>query len=160
MTPQSQTAICLKPSCDGQNGNHRSAYVDEIVDGIQIHNGAEGESVYSAVDPYTDGTAKRDDTKPLIFCRISPGIYEFLGFDGDPLDLTKKFTFRCDRIREAYRVFSDLIREWGMEARFKNMSASERIRLFHATLKEQPALLDIADEELRAKQSLAQLRLD
>ena len=56
------------------SGKHRSANVDEIVDGIQIANGAEKESVYSSIDPYTEGAVKRDDSKPLIFRRISPGL--------------------------------------------------------------------------------------
>ena len=141
------------------NGKHRCAHVDEIVDGIQIANGAERESVYSTIDPYTDGAAKRDDSKPLIFRRVSPGHYEFLGFDGDPLDLTKKLTFRSDLIREAYSVFCGLIRKTGKEAEFKNRSTSERMQVFHANLQKVPTLLKIAAGNLRIKQSSVLLRL-
>jgi len=145
------------------SGKHRSAHVDEIVDGIQIANGAEKESVYSTIDPYTDGAAKRDNSKPLIFRRISPGQYEFLGFDGDPLDLSNKLTFRSDLFREAYSVFCGLIRKSGKEAEFKSKSTSERIRIFHANLQKAPGLLDIAAENLRSRHALskavAQLKL-
>lgn len=145
------------------DGNHRSAHVDEIVDGIQIENGAEKESVYSTIDPYTDGAAKRDDDKPLLFRRISPGQYQFIGFDGDPLDLTKKLTFRSDLLREAYSVFCCFVRKSGKEAEFKSKSTSERIQVFHANLKRKPVLLDMGAENLRSRNELrravAQLKL-
>jgi len=141
------------------DGNHRSAHVDEIVDGIQIENGAEKESVYSAIDPYTDGAAKRDDGKPLLFRRMSPGQYQFLCFDGDPLDLTKKLTFRSDLLREAYSVFCGFVRKSGKEAEFKSKSTSERIQVFHANLQKVPVLLEIAADNLRIRQSIAQFAL-
>lgn len=141
------------------DGNHRSAHVDEIVDGIQIENGAEKESVYSTIDPYTDGAAKREDGKPLLFRRISPGQYQFIGFDGDPLDLTKKLTFRSDLLREAYKVFCEMIRKRGKEAEFKSKSTSERIQVFHSNLQKAPILLEIAADNLRIRQSIAQLTL-
>jgi len=138
------------------DGNHRYAHVDEIVDGIQIENGAEKESVYSTIDPYTDGAAKRDEGKPLLFRRVSPGQYQFLGFDGDPLDLTKKLKFRSDLLREAYSVFCSFARKSGKEAEFKSKSASERIRVFQANLERAPGLLKIAAENLRARHELAE----
>lgn len=141
------------------NGKHRYAHVDEIVDGIQIANAAERESVYSIIDPYTDGAAKRDERKPLLFRRVSPAQYQFLGFDGDPLDLTKKLTFRNDLIREAYSVFCGMIRKNGREAEFKSKSTSERIRIFQTNLQKVPVLLEIAANNLRIRQSIAQLRL-
>lgn len=141
------------------DGNHRSAHVDEIVDGIQIENGAEKESVYSTIDPYTDGAAKREDGKPLLFRRIPPGQYQFIGFDGDPLDLTKKLTFRSDLLREAYKVFCEMIRKRGKEAEFKSKSTSERIQVFHSNLQKAPILLEIAADNLRIRQSIAQLTL-
>lgn len=141
------------------DGKHRSAHVDEIVDGIQIENRAEKESVYSTIDPYTDGAAKRDYGKPLLFRRVSPGQYEFLGFNGDPLDLTKKLTFRNDLLREAYSVFYGMIRKSGKEAEFRSKSTSERIRAFHTNLQKFPVLLEIAADNLRFRQSIAQLRL-
>lgn len=141
------------------DGNHRYAHVDEIVDGIQIENGAEKESVYSTIDPYTDGAAKRDEAKPLLFRRVSPGQYEFLGFNSDPLDLTKKLMFRNDLLREAYSVFCGMIRKSGKEAEFKSKSTSERIRVFHTSLQKVPVLLEIAADNLRFRQSIAQLRL-
>lgn len=140
-------------------GNHRSAHVDEIVDGIQIENGAEKESVYSTIDPYADGAAKRDDGKPLLFRRVSPGQYQFLGFDGDPLDLTKKLTFRSDLLREAYSVFCGFVRKSGKEAEFKSKSTSERIQVFHANLQKVPVILELAADNLRIRQSIAQLKL-
>ena len=141
------------------DGNHRYAHVDEIVDGIEIDNGAEKESVYSTIDPYTDGAAKRDEGKPLLFRRVSPGQYQFLGFDGDPLDLTKKLKFRSDLLREAYSVFCDFARKSGKEAEFKSKSTSERIRVFQANLQKVPVLLEMAADNLRIRQSIAQLKL-
>jgi hypothetical protein len=141
------------------DGNHRSAHVDEIVDGIQIENEAEKESVYSIIDPYTDGAAKRDERKPLLFRRTSPGQFEFLGFNDDPLDLTKKLTFRNDLLREAYSVFCGMIRKIGKEAEFKSKSTSERIQAFHTNLQKAPSLLEIAADNLRIRQSIVQLKL-
>lgn len=141
------------------DGNHRHAHIDEIVEGIQIANAAEKESVYSIIDPYTDGAAKRDERKPLLFQRVSPGQYRFLGFNGDPLDLTKKMAFRDDLIREAYSVFCGLIQKSGRAAEFKSKNTSVRIRVFHANLQNVPVLLEIAADNLRTRQSIHQLRL-
>lgn len=137
------------------DSKHRSAHVDEIVDGIRIENGAEKESVYSTIDPYTDGAAKRDEGKPLLFRRVAPGQYEFLGFNSDPLDLTRKLTFRNDLLREAYSVFCGFVRKGGKEAEFKSKSTSERIHVFHANLKRAPGLLEIAAENLRSRHELS-----
>ena len=141
------------------DGKHRSAHVDEIVDGIQIENRAEKESVYSTIDPYTDGVAKRDDGEPLLFRRVSPGHYQFLGFDGDPLDLTKKLTFRNDLLKEAYGVFCGFVRKSGKEAEFNRKSTSERIQVFHKNLQNKPAILGIAADNLHIRQSIAELKL-
>jgi len=84
-------------------------------------------------------------------------------FDGDPLDLTKKLAFRSELIREAYSVLSRLIRKKGKDAEFKRKSTSERIRILHAKLQEEPKLLEIAADNLSIRHELskaaAQLKL-
>lgn len=136
------------------DSKHRSAHVDEIVEGIPIENAAEKESVYSAIDPYTDGAVKRDNDKPLLFRRISPGQYQFLGFEGDPLDLTQQATFRSDLFREAYSVFFGFVQKSGQEAEFKNKSMSKRIQVFHANLQKNPVLLERATANLHIRESI------
>lgn len=130
-----------------QGRNISTATISEIVDGIGIENNAEDETVFSAIDPYTEGADKRDGKKPLIFRKYAPAEYEFLGYEPDALNLTVKMSFGDPLLQEAYKIFSE-IAEHKSKGTLRNFKTSEKARVFHRNLVDHPDILRIAKEKL------------
>ncbi len=131
-----------------QSGNIRTAHIGEIMDGIKISNNAERETVYSTIDPYSDGAAKRDLSLPLLFRRTNPGEYAFLGYSGDPIDLTNQTRFKDEVLQVAYKIFSNAIKKNGQKDNLDKMAMSEKLRSFHKNLEGTPDLLTWARRQI------------
>ena len=142
-----------------QLGPHRYAAVEEIVEGIGLENAAERETVYSAIDPYSEFAQKRDPAKPLLFRRVAPGEYQFLGFSGDPLDLTQNTHINDPLLREAYDVFFQAITKSGAGAQLKALPFSKRVASFHRNLMRSPHILAKAQDRLESKRMLESIDL-
>ncbi|AKI03197.1 hypothetical protein IMCC20628_04527 [Hoeflea sp. IMCC20628] len=137
-----------------QSGNHKTARIDEIVDGIKINNKAERETVYSAIDPYSEGTDKRDENMPLLFRKTSPAEYTFLGYSADPLELTSKMVFSDPIINEAYKIFSELAEKKHGKGALQEMTMSKRVDSFHRNMQNIPFILKDAQERVTNRKAL------
>lgn len=147
-----------------QEKGRKEAHVSEIADSIPIFNRSEIETIYSTVDPYTVNAAKRDDRLPALFKRTGPGVYEFLGYSGDPLHLVKKIQCSDGVYRRCLDVISKAYKQRGKGAEWDKMGISERIEVLISNLEKKPELYDNQRESYEKYQEIARdmanLRLD